>query len=83
MNMRLLGAPTIADIGPDMVDATNIHQHIVPVPSDRLYDANCESYFPLAYCFRSLTQRVSDEGMQGAVLSEAKRDVKAGKLSKL
>lgn len=43
MNMRLLGAPSIADVKPDMVDTTNIHQHIVSVPTDRLYDANYES----------------------------------------
>lgn len=40
--MRLLGAPTINDVTPDMVDASNIHTHVVSVPSDRLYDANCE-----------------------------------------
>ena len=44
MNMRLLGAPSIADIRPDMVDASNIHSHVVSVPSDRLYDANCMYY---------------------------------------
>ncbi|KAI5119170.1 hypothetical protein M0805_008653 [Coniferiporia weirii] len=43
MNMRLLGAPTLADVGPDTVDASNVHQHVVAVPSDRLYDANYES----------------------------------------
>lgn len=41
MNMRLLGAPTISDVKPDMVDTANINQHIVSVPTDRLYDANC------------------------------------------
>lgn len=44
MNMRLIGAPTIAEIGPDMVDASNIGTHIVSVPTDRLYDANCMFY---------------------------------------
>lgn len=43
MNMRLIGAPTIAEIGPDMVDASNIGMHVVSVPTDRLYDANCMS----------------------------------------
>ena len=42
MNLRLLGAPTIKDIVPEMVDAHNIHSHVVAVPGDRLYDANCE-----------------------------------------
>ena len=42
MNMRLLGARTIKDVVPEMVDASNIHSHIVAVPGDRLYDNNCE-----------------------------------------
>ena len=41
MDMRLLGTPTIADIGPDLVDTRNISAHIVAVPTDRQYDANC------------------------------------------
>jgi len=41
MNMRLLGAPSLKDVVPEMVDASNIHSHIVSVPGDRLYDANC------------------------------------------
>ncbi|KAF8339391.1 FMN-dependent dehydrogenase-domain-containing protein [Amanita rubescens] len=41
MNMRLLGARTIKDVVPEMVDASNIHSHIVAVPGDRLYDNNC------------------------------------------
>ncbi|PCH36534.1 hypothetical protein WOLCODRAFT_140500 [Wolfiporia cocos MD-104 SS10] len=43
MNMRLLGARTISEIVPEMVDASSIHQHIVSVPTDRLYDSNYES----------------------------------------
>ena len=43
MNMRLLGANTIKDVVPEMVDASSIHSHIVAVPGDRLYEANCES----------------------------------------
>lgn len=42
MNMRLLGARTMKDIVPEMVDASNIHSHIVVVPGDRLYDNNCK-----------------------------------------
>lgn len=41
MNMRLLGAPTIKDVVPEMVDANSIHSHVASVPSDRLYDGNC------------------------------------------
>ncbi|KAK2463103.1 hypothetical protein APHAL10511_004758 [Amanita phalloides] len=40
MNMRLLGAKTINDVVPQMVDASNIHSHIVVVPNDRLYNDN-------------------------------------------
>jgi len=43
MNMRLLGAPTLKDVVPEMVDASNISSHLVAVPSDRLYDSNYES----------------------------------------
>ncbi|KAG5637724.1 hypothetical protein H0H81_003434 [Sphagnurus paluster] len=40
MNLRLLGAPTIKDVVPAMVDASNIHTHTVAVPGDRLYNSN-------------------------------------------
>ncbi|KAG6850869.1 hypothetical protein H0H93_007487 [Arthromyces matolae] len=43
MNMRLLGARSIKEVVPSMVDASNIHSHIVSVPTDRLYDSNYES----------------------------------------
>ncbi|GLB37706.1 putative conserved region in glutamate synthase [Lyophyllum shimeji] len=43
MNMRLLGAPTIKHVVPSMVDTSNIHTHIVAVPTDKLYDLNYES----------------------------------------
>lgn len=46
MNLRLLGAPTIKDVVPDMVDASNIGMHIVSVPTDRLYDSNYETLQP-------------------------------------
>lgn len=41
MNMRLLGAPTLKDVTRDMVDASNIHTHVVAVPDDRLFHQNC------------------------------------------
>jgi L-lactate dehydrogenase (cytochrome) len=44
MNMRLIGAETIKDITPDMVDCSNIGSHIAAIPEDRLYDANCELF---------------------------------------
>jgi len=43
MNLRLLGAPTMKDVVPEMVDASNIHSHLVTVPSDKLYDGNYEN----------------------------------------
>lgn len=45
MNMRLIGAPTLKDVSRDMVDASSLQQHIVAVPDDRLFHANCESTF--------------------------------------
>jgi L-lactate dehydrogenase (cytochrome) len=42
MNMRLLGARNLKEIVPEMVDASNIHLHTVPVPNDSLYDTNYE-----------------------------------------
>ena len=42
MNMRLLGARTLAEVRPEMVDASSLQSHIVAVPGDRLYDSNCE-----------------------------------------
>ena len=41
MNLRLLGAKTIKDLVPEMVDASNVHSHLVTVPRDQLYEANC------------------------------------------
>lgn len=43
MNMRLLGARTIQEVVPEMVDASNMHTHVAIVPVDRLYDGNCKS----------------------------------------
>jgi hypothetical protein len=48
MNMRLIGARTLKEVVPEMVDAHNIHSHIVSVPGDRLYDSNCAS--PFTFC---------------------------------
>jgi hypothetical protein len=41
MNLRLLGARTLKEVVPEMVDASGIHNHSVSVPSDRLYEGNC------------------------------------------
>lgn len=50
MNMRLIGAKTIKDVVPEMVDASNIHTHVIAVPGDRLYDSNCASFRPPFLC---------------------------------
>ena len=42
MNMRLLGARHIGEVVPDMLDASSLSNHIVAVPGDNLYNANCE-----------------------------------------
>ncbi|KIL57637.1 hypothetical protein M378DRAFT_194203 [Amanita muscaria Koide BX008] len=43
MNMRLIGANSIRDVVPSMVDASCLKSHFVTVPKDRLYDGNYES----------------------------------------
>lgn len=43
MNMRLIGAPTLADVVPNMVDTRALFN---PGPEQTMYDANCE-YNPL------------------------------------
>jgi hypothetical protein len=47
--MRLLGAPTIADVVPEMVDARSLQSHTSP-PNDELYHANCKCGFR-HHCF--------------------------------
>ncbi|GAA5844598.1 hypothetical protein JCM3766R1_002676 [Sporobolomyces carnicolor] len=45
MNMRLIGAPTLADVTPEMVDTSNLHSRAVDGAPDYLARAN---YEPLA-----------------------------------
>ncbi|GAA5857273.1 hypothetical protein JCM5353_003596 [Sporobolomyces roseus] len=45
MNMRLIGAPTLADITPEMLDTSNLHSRAVDGSPDYLMRAN---YEPLA-----------------------------------
>jgi L-lactate dehydrogenase (cytochrome) len=44
MNMRLLGAPTLADVVPSMVDASALNS---PNGEGTMFDENCE----LVVCF--------------------------------
>ncbi|KAH7102184.1 hypothetical protein BKA62DRAFT_829538 [Auriculariales sp. MPI-PUGE-AT-0066] len=43
MNMRLLGARTLKEVVPEMVDTRSIHAHNVAVPDDRLYNINYDA----------------------------------------
>ena len=45
MNMRLLGAKTIKDIVPEMVDAKSLSSHFVMTPQDNLFQNTC-TYTP-------------------------------------
>jgi hypothetical protein len=71
MNMRLIGARTIKELVPDMVDASNIHAHTLNVPGDRLYESNCESTISLFSAWVDAMLRL-DESIQGARLKEIK-----------
>lgn len=57
MNLRLLGAPTIKDVVPNMVDASALHMHATSVPQGSMYDANCQS----AHGHRLVTDGCVDE----------------------
>jgi hypothetical protein len=41
MNLRLIGAPKLSDIGPEMVDAKSIGLH-VNMPGESAYMQNCK-----------------------------------------
>ena len=42
MNMRLLGARTIKDVVPEMVDASSLSSHFVMTPQDNLFNNTCK-----------------------------------------
>ena len=42
MNMRLIGARTISEIVPEMVDASALRMHVGVTPTDNLYNQTCE-----------------------------------------
>jgi L-lactate dehydrogenase (cytochrome) len=44
MNMRLLGARTISEVVPEMVDASALHSHAGVNPADNLYNQTCAFY---------------------------------------
>ncbi|KAJ7647740.1 FMN-dependent dehydrogenase-domain-containing protein [Roridomyces roridus] len=45
MNMRLLGAQTLSDIGPDMVDASGLRARAGIAPQDNLFSATCRFFY--------------------------------------
>lgn len=57
MNMRLLGARTIAEVVPSMVDARALESHS-SVPNDTLFGVNCACF---VLRLSSSSHRVSDE----------------------
>lgn len=69
MNMRLLGARNIKEVVAEMVDASNIHLHMVSVPTDNLYERNCA--LVLFLWFSNFNSTI-DERLQGARLREVK-----------
>ena len=45
MNMRLLGARTIDELVPEMVDASALSSHVVLTPQDTLFHNTCKCYY--------------------------------------
>lgn len=41
MNLRLIGAPKLSDIGPEMVDAKSVGLHVT-MPGESSYMQNCK-----------------------------------------
>lgn len=41
MGMRLIGARTVDELTPDLVDASALHAHVGQIPVDNLYSATC------------------------------------------
>ena len=68
MNMRLLGAKTIQDITPEMVDASNIGSHAAATPGDRLYDSNCALFvlYPETFLKYPFRRKYAARPAQGA-----------------
>ena len=62
MNMRLLGARTIDDLCPEMVDHHALNQHIVSVPQDNLFLNTCKLLLLLSA--KSPTNNKSDQPLQ-------------------
>jgi L-lactate dehydrogenase (cytochrome) len=44
MNMRLVGARSISEVVPEMVDASALRSHAGLTPADNLYNTTCTSF---------------------------------------
>lgn len=67
MNMRLLGAPTMADVVPAMVDTSALYS---PNLGPTMYHENCTSFSPCNRCIADSRRRENDAcGSQGEVVS--------------
>lgn len=71
MNMRLIGARTLKEVVPSMVDTTSLPLHVTTVPEDRLYRGNCKSSNWMFLSTRS-NRRFADEDMRFAEMRQIK-----------
>jgi hypothetical protein len=70
MNLRLIGAPKLSDIGPEMVDAKSIGLHVT-MPGESAYMQNCKSKASNLYLIVNADQAkrlCPDERLTGATL---------------
>ncbi|KAJ7772058.1 glyoxylate dehydrogenase [Mycena maculata] len=70
MNLRLLGARTLSDIGSDMVDASGLHTHAGLTPEDNLFSATCMVWSLVLRV--KLTLMASDQPLRLAQFRESK-----------
>ena len=75
MSMRLLGARSLKEVVREMVDASNIHHHVVAVPDDKLYHSNCELAQDGSMRFTLLICGFADESLQAVRLREIKSNL--------
>lgn len=90
MNMRLLGAPTLKDVVPAMVDASSLSNHSVSVPEDRLFGVNCESFIVITPLLLEMTLEslagsfddpsCIDESLRGPLAATIKKGSTTSKL---
>lgn len=69
MTMRLLGARTIDELVPEMVDASALTSHYVMTPADNLYNSTCTFYL-IAMLF--VSNDLTDQPLALAKFKESK-----------